>query len=87
MRFTKQYNLVPAISIQDSGVLAYWSGHQPYSYRPWANGYYGQDGYLSIDTGWYSHTANSFTARHVMAADQIQADEAEYLSHVQVYLR
>jgi hypothetical protein len=87
LRFTKQYNLEPAISVQDTGVIASWSGPQTYTYRPWANGYYGQDGYLSIDTGWYSHTANSFTARHVMGADQAQSDEAEYLSHVQVYLR
>lgn len=87
LRFTKQYNLEPAISVQDTGVIASWSGHQTYTYRPWAGGAYGQDGYLSIDTGWYSHTANSFTARHVLGADQIQADEAEYLSHVQVYLR
>jgi hypothetical protein len=87
LRFTKQYNLEPAISVQDSGVIASWSGHQTYTYRPWAGGYYQQDGYLSIDTGWYSHTATSFTARHVMGADQGQTDEAEYLSHVQVYLR
>jgi hypothetical protein len=87
LRFTKQYNLEPAISVQDSGVIASWSGHQTYTYRPWAGGAYGQDGYLSIDTDWYSHTASSFTARHVLGADQIQADEAEYLSHVQVYLR
>jgi hypothetical protein len=87
LRFTKQYNQEPAISVQDSGVIAPWSGHQTYTYRPWAGGSYQQDGYLSIDTGWYSHTANSFTARHVMGADQIQADEAQYLSHVQVYLR
>ena len=87
LRFTKVYNSEPAISVQDSGVIAPWSGHQVYTYRPWAGGAYGQDGYLSIDTGWYSHTANSFTARHVMGADQGQTDEAEYLSHVQVYLR
>lgn len=87
LRFTKQYNLEPAISVQDTGVIASWSGHQTYTYRPWAGGAYGQDGYLSIDTGWYSHTANSFTARHVLGADQGQSDEAEYLSHVQVYLR
>ena len=87
LRFTKVYNSEPAISVQDSGVIAPWSGHQVYTYRPWAGGAYGQDGYLSIDTDWYSHTANSFTARHVMGADQGQTDEAEYLSHVQVYLR
>lgn len=87
LRFTKAYNTEPAISVQDTGVIAPWSGHQVYTYRPWGGGAYGHDGYLSIDTGFYSHTANSFTARHVLGADQVQADEAEYLSHVQVYLR
>ena len=29
----------------------------------------------------------TFTARHVLGADQVQADEAMYLSHVEVLLR
>ncbi len=84
LRFTKQYNLVPNISIQKVGVTATWSGHQSYTYRPWGGGSYGQDGYLTIDSGWHPHTGNTLTVRHVMGADQGQTDEAEYLSHVEV---
>jgi len=84
LRFTKQYNLVPNISIQKIGVTATWSGHQSYTYRPWGGGGYGQDGYLTIDSGWVPHTGSTLTVRHVMGADQGQSDEAEYLSHVEV---
>jgi hypothetical protein len=84
LRFTKQYNLVPNISIQKVGVTATWSGHQTYTYRPWGGGTYGQDGYLTVDSGWTPHTGNTLTVRHVMGADQGQTDEAEYLSHVEV---
>jgi hypothetical protein len=84
LRFTKQYNLVPSISIQKVGVTATWSGHQTYTYRPWAGGAYGQDGYLTIDSGWFPHTGSSLIIRHVMGADQPQSDESQYLSHVEV---
>ena len=87
LRFTKQYNLVPNISVQNGRTAAPWSGHKSYTYRPWANGGYGQDGYLLVDSGWQSHTASTFTARHVLGADQPASDEAEYLSHVEVLLR
>jgi hypothetical protein len=84
LRFTKQYNLVPNISVQKVGVSATWSGHQTYTYRPWGGGNYGADVYLTIDSGWHPHTGSTLTIRHVMGADQAQADEAEYLSHVEV---
>jgi hypothetical protein len=84
LRFTKQYNLVPNISVQKVGVSATWSGHQTYTYRPWGGGNYGADGYLTIDSGWHPHTGSTLTVRHVMGANQAQADEAEYLSHVEV---
>jgi hypothetical protein len=87
LRFTKQYNLVPNISIQKVGVTATWSGHQSYTYRPWGGGSYGQDGYLTIDSGWHPHTGNTLTVRHVMGADQGQTDEAEYLSHVEIDIK
>lgn len=86
LRFTKQYNLSPSISIAASPGTYTWSGPKTYSYRPWANGAYNADGYIIVDSGWVDHTASSFTARHVMGADQAQADEAEYLSHVEVQL-
>lgn len=87
LRFTKQYNLVPNISVQNGRTAAPWSGHKSYTYRPWAGGAYGQDGYLLVDSGWQSHTASTFTAKHVLGADQPASDEAEYLSHVEVLLR
>jgi hypothetical protein len=86
LRFTKIYNAAPVASVVGSGVSWNWSGARPYTYRPWANGAYGNDGYITVDTGYYDHTAASFTARHVMGADQAQSDEAMYLSHVQVWL-
>jgi hypothetical protein len=86
LRFTKQYNLTPAISIAASPGTYTWSGAKSYTYRPWAGGAYGADGYIVVDSGLIDHTLTSFTARHVMGADQGQSDEAEYLSHVLVEL-
>jgi hypothetical protein len=86
LRFTKQYNLVPNISVAASPGTYTWAGAKSYTYRPWAGGYYGQDGYIIVDSGLVNHTSTTFTARHVMGADQAQADEAEYLSHVLVEL-
>lgn len=86
LRFTKIYNAAPSFSIIGSGVSAVWFGGLFYTYRPWGSGANGQDGYIVVDTGYYTHTLSTFTARHVMGADQAQADEAMYLSHVQVWL-
>lgn len=86
LRFTKVYNGEPSISVLASGASAPWLGGMYYSYRPWASGAYNQDGYLTVDTGYYSHSLSTFTARHVIGADQPASDEAEYLSHVQVWL-
>lgn len=86
LRFTKIYNAAPAFSVIAAGTTANWLGGLFYTYRPWANGSYGQDGYILVDSGYYSHTLSTFTARHVMGADQAATDEAEYLSHVQVWL-
>jgi hypothetical protein len=86
LRFTKQYNLTPAISIAASPGTYTWSGAKSYSYRPWAGGAYGADGYIIVDSGLVDHTLTTFTARHVLGADQAQSDEAEYLSHVLVEL-
>jgi hypothetical protein len=86
LRFTKQYNLTPNISVSASPGTYTWSGSKSYTYRPWAGGAYGADGYIIVDSGLVDHTSTSFTARHVMGADQAQSDEAEYLSHVLVEL-
>ncbi len=87
LRFTKVYNAVPNISVLNAKSEAPWSGPKTYSYRPWANGAYNQDGYLLVDSGWIDFGGTTFTARHVMGADQAQADEAMYLSHVEVLVR
>jgi hypothetical protein len=86
LRFTKQYNQTPSISVAASPGTYTWSGGKTYTYRPWAGGAYGQDGYIIVDSGLVNHTSTTFTARHVLGADQAQADEAEYLSHVVVEL-
>ena len=87
LRFSKVYNTTPSISVQNAKTSAVWSGPKTYTYRPWANGTYNQDGYLLIDSGWIGYSNSTFTARHVMGADQVQADEAMYLSHVEVLVR
>jgi|688.fasta_scaffold33173_5 hypothetical protein len=86
LRFTKVYNASPSISIASLPGTYTWSGPKTYTYRPWAGGAYNADGYIIVDSGWCDHTSSTFTARHVMGADQAQADEAEYLSHVEVLL-
>lgn len=87
LRFTKLYNSTPSISVQNAKTSAVWSGSKTYTYRPWANGSYDADGYLIIDSGWIGYSTSTFTARHVLGADQPASDEAEYLSHVEVLLR
>lgn len=87
LRFTKIYNAVPTTSVLQSGATAIWSGAKSYTYRPWASGAYGNDGYYLFDSGYYDHTSTSFTARHVCGADQVQSDEAMYLSHVQLWIK
>lgn len=86
-RFTKSSSSAPAFSLLAPGTTQVWSGHKVYTYRPWANGANGGDGYAIIDTGFYDHALDTFSARHVMGANQGQADEAMYLSHVQVWIR
>ena len=86
LRFTKVWNSTPSISILASGTTANYVGNQYYTYTPWGtpSGY--NYGYLVVDSGYYAHTLSTFTARHVIGADQPEADEAEYLTHVQVWL-
>jgi len=87
LRFTKLYNATPSISVLNAKSEAPWSGSKTYTYRPWAAGAYNADGYLLVDSGWIDFSGTTFTARHVLGADQPQSDEAMYLSHVEVLLR
>lgn len=85
LRFTKDLNQNGfTTNVLASGASATWSGSQTYSYKPW--GGTSIDGYILFDSGYYDHTSSTFTARHVMGADQAQTDEAEYLSHVMLWL-
>lgn len=86
LRFTKVWNTAPSISI--GSLNSTWVGGLSYTYRPWSTstGNNSLDGYIRFDSGYFSHSLNTFTARHVMGTDQTAGDEAAYLSHVQVWL-
>lgn len=86
-QFYKRYDTAPTTVVLASGASVVWSGGKTYSYRPWGNGTYNADGYITIDSGFYDHALSTFTARHYMGIDQAQADEAAYLTHVQVWIR
>ena len=81
----------PAYDLVASGTTTSWHGNKFYTYTPWGgnrnadNG--GANGYIIMDTGWYAHTLSTFSARHVLGADQAQSDEAQYISHVKLYIR
>jgi hypothetical protein len=72
-----------------------WRGNRYYSYTPWSGAYAvsgtssggGGQGYAVINTGWYSHTASSFIAKHFLVADQAASNEAYYITHVKLWLR
>jgi hypothetical protein len=59
LTFTKVYNAAPSVSYAGGNLTTSWSGHQTYSYRPWANGAYGADGYMTVDSGWINHTSST----------------------------
>jgi len=64
-----------------------WSGVQTYSYRPFYGGSQGGDGYITIDTGWINHFAGSVIINHFIGVDQVQTDEASYISHAKLQVR
>lgn len=86
MTFTKQYNANPSVSYLAPGASTSFSGNQPYSYAPWEPGIAQINGYSIIDTGYYAHNLTTFTADNRLGADQPAADEAEYLTNVEVWL-
>jgi len=70
-----------------SGTTANWSGQREYSYDPWNGEIDINNGYMTVDTGWYSHSDSTFSARHYTELNQAQSDEAFYVSHVKVWIR
>lgn len=92
LTFTKQYTTPPAIGSIASGTTAEWVGNRWYSYAPWGGvgttrEGNGGNGYLTVDTGWVAHTPSTITIRHLCGAEQAPTDEAEYLSHVRLWIR
>jgi hypothetical protein len=83
--WTKNYPTDPVLSFTKAGASATWSGNKTYTYSPWP-GTPQVEGYYILDSGRYEHTADSFSARHYMGADQDVSDEAMYITHVQLYL-
>jgi hypothetical protein len=57
-----------------------------YSFAPWGNNET-VNGFTRFDTGWVSHTANTFVANIHLGHDQSYLDEAIYFSHVKLELR
>lgn len=82
--WTKTTTSAPALSFSKAGSSATWSGGKTYTYTPFGGGML--NGYYILDSGQYEHSADSFSARHYLGADQAQADESMYLTHVQLYL-
>ena len=87
VRWTKVYNTQPSVSTLTTGSSFPFLTGQTYSYRPWGGGAQGNDGYASFSSGWYSHTASTFSARHFTGLDQAASDEAFYSSHVKLSYR
>ena len=90
--WTKNYQSAPANLNIASGVDFSWHGNRYYSYAPWGGTTVtregnGGNGYARIRTPWINHSANSISIRHYIGADQAQADEACYLSHVKFWIR
>lgn len=76
----------PSISFLDSDSTRRWSGTRLYDFTPWAGGTRDGNGFDEITTGWIDHTRSDFYARHELGANQDQDDEAQYLSHVKIWL-
>jgi hypothetical protein len=87
LQFKKVYNAPPNSVTFSNGAFGIWNRNIFYSYRPWANGSHGQDGFYEFSTNWQAHTASTFSFRFITEVDQAATDEAVYLSHVKVTVR
>jgi len=87
LQFQKAYNASPNTVTFANGAFGVWNKNVYYSYRPWGNGTYGADGFYDFSTNWQSHTVSTFSFRYLTEVEQVQSDEAVYLSHVKVTVR
>jgi hypothetical protein len=96
-RWYKSYSSSPYNWTNYNNTTSSWKGGQNYSYSPWG-GYFatnagggsnvpGGNGYLVVNTGWYSHTSSNFYAKHYTPLDQAIGDEAYYISHTKLWIR
>lgn len=87
-QFRKTWNVRPVTidSLTSGATMVENFQSVPYSYKPWPTTTPSIDGYLTFDSGYYSHSLSSFTARHQIGLDQAITDEACYFSHVEVWL-
>lgn len=87
VNWRKVYNATPNSVNTSNGGTFTWYGGQTYSYRPWGNGSYGNDGYAIVTSNYYNHSRSNFRANIYTGLDQGQGDEAFYISHVQIDLK
>ena len=86
-QWKKVYNAPPNTVTFSNGAFGVWNKGMYYSYRPWANGSYGNDGFYELNSNWQPHTASTFLTKFVTEVDQVVTDEAVYISHVKVTVR
>jgi hypothetical protein len=87
LQFQKAYNASPNTVTFANGAFGVWNKNVYYSYRPWGNGTYAADGFYDFSTNWQAHTVSTFSFRYLTEVEQVQTDEAVYLSHVKVTVR
>lgn len=83
-RHTYNRNYVDNLNVYNGAGVYQVFPNGPYSYRPWANGSQGGDGYLEIDSRWYSHTNSQFRAWFRTDLNQSRTDEAYYIHDVRL---
>jgi hypothetical protein len=68
LRMRKSIPTRPDIDVLAAGASTSWHGNRFYSHMPWGGNVTrennGGNGYLIVDSGWYSHALSSFSARH-----------------------
>ena len=84
-QFRKYLNY--AYATIDSTIFPVYNWNTPtYSYTTRSGGA-PYNGYISFDTGWFTHSSSSINILHSIGANQTQYDEASYLSHVRLRTR
>jgi hypothetical protein len=89
IRWTKSYGnnniggIVQGTALFPNNTYTYYNA-QSYSYSPL--GYSTNNGYVTVNSGLYSHTRSNLTANFYTGLDQATSDESYYISHVKIEL-